>query len=225
MRLFLIILSLIILTLNCSGQIRTDIGSTIAKINQNDFNQGTKIINEDQIGGSPYLDKEFKSALIIKTDHTEIKDIFLRYNILKNTMEFKQKETVLFIADPVTISRIIFDNTIFVYCLYKDSKKVRLSYFQLITEGKYQLLKKYNTVFRASDGKTDTPARFENIQPDYYLRYRDGMAHKIRSRKELIKLIQPISQEVIDYLQQKRINIQNEEELTTAILYINNSVN
>jgi hypothetical protein len=223
MRWLLILFPLFIFQFCCFGQTDRDIGNSMAKINQQQFDQGVKRIDKKQIEGSPYLDKEFKPALIIKTDHSEIRNMALRYNAYENTMEFKQKETVLFIVDPVTISEIIFEDRTFVYAMYKAAGKTRLSYFQLLTEGKYQLLKKYNIAFKGPESKSDTPAQFISQQPAYYLRYKSGMAHLISSRKKMIRALQPISNEMVDFIQQERINVRNEPELINALKFINQS--
>ncbi|MDP3644014.1 MAG: hypothetical protein Q8S54_12585 [Bacteroidota bacterium] len=200
------------------------------KIHQQKMISGLNKNDENQISGSPYLYKQFKSCLIIKTDHSEIRDMVLRFNIFRNVMEFKQKETILEIADPTLIRRIVFDSCVFIYAPYTAANKIRLSYFQLLTEGKYQLLKMYKVDYKESGNINDVgpvidSKRFESRQPDYYLRYRSGMAYLLNSRKGLIRAIQPISQEVIDSIQQKKINVHNETELINTVIYINNSTN
>jgi len=225
MRWLLILFSLFIFPLFCFGQTTRDIGNSMAKINQQQFDQGMKMIDKKQIEGSPYLDKAFKPALIVKTDQSEIRNMALRYNIYENTMEFKQKETVLFIVDPVTISKIVFADRIFVYALYRAGGKTRLSYFQVLNEGKYQLLKKYSTTFKAPELKSDSPAKFVTQQPEYFLRYKNGMAHSISSRKKLIKVLQPVSEDIIDFIQREKINVRNETELINTLQFINRSEN
>lgn len=218
MRSFFIFLLAFIFAFNSSGQSREAFNSM-----ERIAHQGLRIIEEQQISGNPYLDREFKPALIVRTDDSEITNMSLRYNIFKNIMEFKQKETLLYIADPITIDHIILDNNVFVYAPYKASKKIKRSYFQLIASGNFQLLKKYNSVLKKSDPKEGTPTRFEDSKPDYYLRYKDGTAKQITTRKELIKIIQPISKEIIDYIQQQKIKVYDETELISTIKYINKS--
>ena len=213
----------------CNGQIVTDFKSVMEKIHRQKMISGLNN-DENQISGNPYLNNQFKSCLIIKTDGSEIRDMSLRFNIFRNAMEFKQKETILEIADPTLISRIVFDSCVFIYAPYTIASKIRLGYFQLLTEGKYQLLKMYKVDFNEKSkindvGPTSVSNRFESMQPDYYLRYGSGMAYLINSQKGLIRVIQPISQEIIDTILQKKINIRNETELINTVIYINNSTN
>jgi hypothetical protein len=62
---------------------------------------------------------------------------------------------------------------------------------------------------------------YENATPYYYLRYGDGMANLIDSQKKLIKILQPIPQEVIDYILKNNIKASDERELIDLMEYIN----
>jgi len=230
MRFLFTFFQIIIFTFFCNGQTVTDFKSVMEKIQQQKMISGPNNLEENQISGSPYLNKQFRSCLIIKTDHSEIRDMSLRYNIFRNTMEFKQRETIMEIADPTLIGRIVFDSCVFIYAPYTAASKIRLGYFQLLIEGKYQLLKMYKVDFKRSSkindiGPTSVSNRFESLPPDYYLRYGTGMAYLLNSQKGLIKAIQPISQEVIDTIQQKKINVHNETELINTVIFINSSAN
>jgi len=230
MRFLLTFFQIIIFTLFCNGQSNTGFNDLMGKIHQQKMISGLNNNDESQISGSPYLGKHFKSCLIIRTDQSKIRDMSLRFNVFRNTMEFKQKETILEIADPTLISRIVFDSCVFIYAPYTAGSKIRLGYFQLITEGKYQLLKMYKVDLKKSSnindvGPTSVSNRFESLPPEYYLRYGTGMAYLLNSQKGFIKAIQPISREVIDTIQQKKINVHNETELINTVIYINSSAN
>ena len=230
MRFLFIIFSVFIFTLLGYGQNRSVFNNTMDKINQQKMISGFENLEENQISGSPYLSKQFKSCVIIRTDGSEIRNLPLRFNIFRNTMEFKQKETIMEIADPTLISRIVFDSCVFIYTPYTVANKIKLGYFQLLAEGKYQLLKMYKVDFKASNrignaGPTNESNRFESRQPDYYLRYGTGMAYLLNSQKAFIRAIQPISQEVVDTIVQKKINVHNETELINTVIYLNSSVN
>jgi hypothetical protein len=62
---------------------------------------------------------------------------------------------------------------------------------------------------------------YENATPYYYLRYGDGMANRIDSQKKLIKILQPVPQEVIDYILKYNIKPTDEKELIELMKYIN----
>jgi len=221
MRLFLIILQIFIFACQVNGQIEgstnsENIGFEVARMNNSEFNRGKKYLSENDIAGSPYLDKNFIPASIVKTNGTEIKDISLRYNIYNNTMEFKKDGQVLSIAFPSEIFKIRMGGKLFVYTPYMTEKNVRSGYFQLLYEGRYHLLKKYDVVLKwPSDSRLqpNDSARFVSTPPHYFLRYGDGMAHLIDSQKKLIKFLQPIPPRLINYIETNKIKMKDEKQL------------
>lgn len=225
MRIILILVPFILWSFRINGQNINSQTSNAAfyeavKEKQRQSAENLNSTDEEQISANPYLNREFRPGLIIKTNKTEFRDIPLRYNIFNNTMEFKQKETILEIIDPQTIDHILLDEKIFVYGPYKSARKIRLSYFQILTNGKFQLLKMYRVNRNGATSKQESSV-FESTTPLYYLRYLRGTAHLIDSSKKLIQILQPISQEVIDRIQQNRITDYDENELIQLLDYIN----
>lgn len=221
MRLVLVLLSIFLLSLQVKGQNLKELNSeTLQKIQQSNQNRLGHSENK-HAGNSP--DGQFIPAVIIRNDGTEINDIALRYNVVSNTMQFKRNGAVLNIYETNKIKRIILGDKVFVYAPYNESKRIRLSYFQLLNEGKYQLLKMYTV---ATDGTAEKPgandySSYEKATTYYYMRYGDGMANLIDSQKKLIKILQPVPQEVIDYIMKNNIKATNERELIDLMEYIN----
>jgi hypothetical protein len=126
----LVLLSVLLLSLQVIGQNLKDFSSeTLSKIR----------LQSNLARSSP--DGQFIPSVIIRNDGTEINDIALRYNVSANTMQFKRNGTILNIYETNKIKRIILGDKVFVYAPYNDARRIRLSYFQLLNEGKYQLLK------------------------------------------------------------------------------------
>jgi len=212
MRLVLVLLSILLLSLQVIGQNLKEFSSeTLSKIR----------LQSNLAGSSP--DGQFIPSVIIRNDGTEINDIALRYNVSTNTMQFKRNGTILDIYETNKIKRIILGDKVFVYAPYNESKRIKLSYFELLNEGKYQLLKMYKVI---PDETTQKPLAndyisYEKATPYYYLRYGDGMANLIDSQKKLIKILQPVPQEVIDYIMKYNIKPTNEIGLIDLMKYIN----
>ncbi|MFY9151467.1 MAG: hypothetical protein WAO52_05600 [Prolixibacteraceae bacterium] len=187
----------------------------ISKRQRLEESQNPKYLTENEIAGSPYLNKEFISGNILKINNSEIKDIPLRYNIYTNNFEFLKDSVVLNIVAPSEIAKITLNNQSFAYSRYITPKNIRYSYFQVISGGNYQLLKMYRVVFENADGKIfgSDSSRFVQAAPLYYLRYNNGLAHLIDSKKKLIKILQPIPEEIINFIQQQRTIIRDENKL------------
>jgi len=232
MRTVLIILSVLIWAAHVFGQVGNqsetkDVGYEVAKLNSLNQNQGNKYLEEKDIAGTPFFDKQFQKSYILKTNGVEIKDIFLRYNLYNNNMEFKKDGKILSIAFPSEIQRINMGGKIFIHARYLKPKKVDYGFFQVLYEGDYQLLKKDQVVLKSPSDKTNQndSLRFEKLPPEFYLLYGNGMAHLVYSQKTLIKVLQPIPQNVIDYIKSNKINTKDENQLIDLMKYMADTPN
>jgi len=223
MRVLLLFFSIILWEFQVDGQIKSEnIGLEISKKNHLEFTKGLKYIDEKQIAGSPYLNKQFQPSYISKINGAEIRDMALRYNIYNDQMEFKKDGKVLSIALPNEVVRINMGGKVFIYKPYMTARNVSAGYFQVLYEGDYQLLKREQVKLRSPSEKTnpDDSLRFERTSPQFYLRYGDGMAHFVYSQKTLIKVLQPISQNVINYIKSNKINTKDEYQLIDLMKYM-----
>jgi hypothetical protein len=229
MRTILFILSIIICSGHLYGQIGDPSGAKnieqeFAKLKHLSQISKNECVDEKDIAGSPYLNKQFEVSDILQIDGTKIRNMPLRYNIYNNTMEFLKDGKILAIAVPFKIQRITMDGNVFTFNSYNERRKNSSGYFQIVYEGNYQLLKKDRIILKLPPDKSNAKdsLRFERISPQFYLRYGDGMAHLVNSQKSLIKRLQPVSKNIIDYIKLNRINTINEEQLIKLMEYMDN---
>lgn len=232
MKTVLIILAALICTGHVFGQVANhsetkDVGYDFAKLKNHILNQGNKYLDEKDIAGSAYLYKQFQPSYILKINGAEIKDMPLRYNIYNDQMELKKDGKVMSIALPNEVERINMGGKVFIYKPFRTAKNVSAGYFQVLYEGDYQLLKKEQVKLRSPSDKTnpDDSLRFERTFPQFYLRYGNGMALFIYSQKTLIRVLQPISQDVIDYIKSNRIKTKDENQLIDLMEYMDQNTN
>lgn len=223
MRLLFIILLIIIWSLQVNGQ---NPGTDMLKKFQEEAIRNPKTPTKGKIIESVYLDKHFVLGTVIKTDGTAIKEVPLRYDISRHTMQFIRDGVILDLVAPITIKQITFGDKIFIYAPYNAGKKIKRSYFQVMNEGNFQLLKMYNAINNESavkPGNIDTPTPSYIV--GYYLRYGASTANLFNSKKKLIKLLQPIPQKIVDYIEKNLRSINNEHELIDLLGYTNKVMN
>lgn len=197
------------------------------EIYKNNFqSQSGKKIDAKDISGTPYLENNFQKAYILKINGTEIKDVLLRYNAYSDNMEFKKDGTNYAIAFPSEIYRIKLGDLSFIYTQYQSATKIKHGYFQLLHEGTYCLLKKYRSVVKFPERfDSKDSIRFVQQSPAYFIRHGEGNSYEITSQKQLIKLLQPIHQPVIDYIKANNVNGKDESKLTNLMEYLEENVN
>jgi len=232
MRTVLIILSALIWTGQVFGQVKDysgakDVGYEVVKINSINQNNEKKYLEEKDIAGCPFLDRQFQKSYILKTNGVEIKDVPLRFNLYNNNMEFIKDGKILSIEFPSEIQRIKMGDKIFVYARYMKPKNIDNGFFQVLYEGDYQLLRKDQVIIKSPSDKTNPndSLRFEKLPPQFYLLYGNGMAHLVYSQKKLIKTLQPISQQVIDYIKSNKIDTKDESQLIHLMEYMADNPN
>jgi len=186
----------------------------------------SKKLTEKDIAGTPYLNKNFQNAYILKISGIEVKDMPLRYNIYSNNMEFMKDGNIFAIAFPSEIYRIKLAGKIFIYKQYQNADKIQHSYFEVLYEGNFQLLKKYNTILQIPDKSNFTDSvRFVAKTPDYYLRRGEGKIYPIISQKHLEKILQPVHQPIIDYIKANKINGRDEQKLIGLMEFLDDNEN
>lgn len=187
---------------------------------------GKKSLNEKDIAGTPYLDKNFQESYILKVNGVEIKDMPLRYNIYSDNMEFVKDGNILAVAFPSEIHRIKLGGKIFIYQQYLLANKVAHGYFQVLHEGDFQLLKKYSTELKIPEKSAiDDSMRFVRQEPAYYFRRGDGKIYAITTQKQLIKVLQPVHQPVIDFIKANKINGKDELKLVRLMEFVEENEN
>jgi hypothetical protein len=185
-----------------------------------------KYLTEKDIEGSPYLNAKFVSGTILKKNNVKFKEIPLRFNIYDNSVEFHQEGKILKIADPENVIEVKIGTDKFVYSTFSVSKKLDRSFFQVLCEGKYRLLKLYKIKVNGLDGNrgsflpNDVP-EFSRLPDEYYLLYRNGTAQQITNRKKLIKLLQPAPDKIVEFIKSDKFNFANEKQLIQLVESVN----
>jgi len=196
-------------------QLRVEIGKNMG------LNPKGKAVDEKDIAGTQYLDKNFQESYILKVNGVEIKDMPLRYNIYSDNMEFRKDGQTFVVAFPSEIRRIKLGGKTFIYEQYASANKVAHGYFQILHEGDYQLLKKYITTLKIPEKRdSEDSLRFVRQSPVYYFRRGEGKIYAIITQKQLIKILQPVHQPVIDFIKANKINGRDELKLIRLMNFL-----
>jgi hypothetical protein len=193
----------------------SDFMNRVNKNNQLEFNQ-------PDIEGTPYLNEEFIDGAIYYDGKYRIPSIPLRVNLYNDAMEYKDKNTILAVAKPERIDKIIIDDQTFIYLKKKNKSEVS-GYVRKWNESFPSLISKMQVKFMPKE----EPRPFEEAEPDrfvrqndkHYLLFADGEISEIKLVKKLIKLLGDHQNELTDFSKEKKVSKNDAEELSKLLDY------
>ncbi len=193
----------------------SDFMNRVNKNNQLEFNL-------PDVEGTPYLNEEFTDGSIYYDGKYRIPSIPLRVNLYNDQMEYKDKNSILAIAKPERIDKIIIDGQTFIF-LDKKNKSQVSGYVRKWNEDFPSVITKMQIKFMPKE----EPRPFEEAQPDrfvrqndkHYLLYADGEIAEIKSVKKLIKLLGDHQSELTGFAKNEKISNNDAAELGKLLDY------
>jgi len=193
----------------------SDFMNRVNKNNQLEFNQ-------PDIEGTPYLNEEFTDGAIYYDGKYRIPSIPLRVNLYNDAMEYKDKNTILAVAKPERIDKMIIDDQTFIFLKKKNKSEVS-GYVRKWNESFPSVISKMQVKFMPKE----EPRPFEEAEPDrfvrqndkHYLLFADGEISEIKAVKKLIKLLGDHQNELTDFSKEKKVSKNDAEELSKLLDY------
>jgi len=189
--------------------------------------KSTGDLSEDNIEGSPYLNKEYEIGEVLTEKHVRYVNVPLRYNIYSNEIEFKNaKGQTLSIDFPGNIKEVKIGHAVFVYRLYSFShKKLSAGYFQLMNRGKVEGLIHYRVIFKAAEPalayKEARPPTFEQKPAYYFVSIQKKPAVQVKNLKALITLLGNHKKELEAFARKEKIKVRRKNDLMRLLQYYN----
>jgi hypothetical protein len=186
----------------------------------------SKVLNENDIQGSPYLNNEFCTGTVYTTSKQKIVDIQLRYNIYNDDLEFKSPDgKILAIDNPENVEMADFCDYQMVYLPYLNRRNEKKAFFKVLEEGELSLYAKPDVFFQREqkgDGiRADKPAEFVEKPDILYLKISDRPAVEVGNKKDILEIIPHHKKEIRDYIRQQKIKPSSAENLKKLVHYYN----
>ncbi|MBO9691998.1 hypothetical protein [Chryseobacterium sp.] len=203
------------------GQLQNTAAPTDVFMHYRVNSKNGKQLSYDDIKGSPYNIKEFRSAKISENYET----IMARYNSYTDEVEFQKNDKIYVLPKNDVFSNIIFTNTKD-KLVYLTDKSDLSGYFFEIVSGKNTLLKKIKTVFidvipAESSYSEDKPAKFQTESPIYYIKTENGIIKSPGSKNNIIDNF-PGKKEALDvFFKSNKIKFNKEEDLIKLVNFLN----
>ncbi len=177
--------------------------------------------------GSKFLYEEFLLGTIVLKSDTLIEGIGFRYNIYEKQMEMFVNSDTLALIHPEKVKTLFFDRKLFVYTGFEEKNKVQMDYFQVLAEGKYNLLLHYKVLYIPKNPPI-TPYSAGTIYDKYELTTRyfyqvDDKSAQLLSKntKKILSLFTDRKPEMDKYIKEKNLKTTNEKDLIEIFRYYN----
>jgi hypothetical protein len=205
-----------------------DIRETMDFYNVNKFVGGEfkNVLNEDEIDGSPYLNREFEKGSIYTVQRQQYNEIPLRYNIYNDNLEFKTPDNeIMALAAPEIVEKAVLGNNVLTFSPYLVANKTKTGFFLILEEGKASLFAKPAVAFQNATEpaayKDAEPARFVKKADEYYIRIGSEQAVIISSKKDLIAAFPDNRDKIESFISKNKIKTNKPEGLKEVVKYYN----
>jgi hypothetical protein len=183
-------------------------------------------LTEDQIAGSPYLNKEFEKGTVYTIQRQQYNEIPLRYNIYNDNLEFKTPDNeIMALSAPEIVEKAVLGNNILTYSPYLMANKTKNGFFLILEEGKASLYAKPAVAFQNATEpaayKDAEPAKFVKKADEYYIRIGAEQAVIISSKKDLIAAFPDNRDKIESFISKNKIKTNKPEGLKEVVMYYN----
>lgn len=181
------------------------------------------------VAGSPYMNDLFIEGEVVINDSILFGKVPLRYNIVTDKMEFKNKRDQLMEIDySAGQFSFVIDKRQFIVMDYKDKNKIQNGHLELLVDGAMQLYKKHNRQFeKATEVKAfeePLPDRFTENDPTYLMANKGEIPESISGKKDLLQKLNEDAPKVEQYLKDNKLKMRSEESIVDLITFYNNAV-
>ncbi len=150
-------------------------------------------------------------------------DIYLRYNIYKDEMEFINNDKVLYLKKEIG-RKIHFINLNINYEVFNHNGK--LVYFQVMNKNGAKLLCKQNIEFQQykpaeTSYQKDRPADFNRKDDSFFIQLKEDIIELPSNNKKFFNLLDSSDSKLKKFTSENKLNIKNKEDLLKIINFYN----
>ncbi|ASB50932.1 hypothetical protein [Alkalitalea saponilacus] len=193
-------------------------------------NRRARAIADDrysQIDGSPYLNEDFKTGVVVINDTLIFEDIPMRYNIFSDRIEYKNDQDQVLELDTRRINKYDFkiDDLHLSLKEYTDGDLVLFGLLEVLEKGEVTLYRKYHVEMQ----EATPPKGFQEARPNRFVRRNDknlisigdDLPMMINNRRDFNGIIELIDADLDSYLRNNKVRFRSEDSILELVSYIN----
>ncbi len=182
----------------------------------------------EEVEGNPFLFSEWNWGAVRFRNGQYAKDLSLQFNVHRNKLYFQRNGQALEFVQPVAefmMGQVINNDSVAV--IYRSGfpvtdKTNEETFFELLADGKIQLLKYNSKQIRVFKGYNQPEKKAYEDLAEYYIFRTDGKMVKIRKDKEsLLQALPEQSAKIEELISSKKIKLKSESGLAKLIYELN----
>ncbi len=178
---------------------------------------------QNDIVGSPYASDDFEKGYFVTKTKYKISDVFLRFNIYNNNIEYKDENGDVYALEiPELFDFVVIGEIKYQYFPYSVNKKVHKGFFAVLEEGNTLLLRKDRVMYKKATEpgayKDAEPAKFVRQTGEFFIKVGEREARYVGGKKDLIEIL---SADVEGFIKKNKIKAGKEGHLRKLVQYYN----
>ena len=171
-----------------------------------------------------YIGSNWPIGKIILLDGGVIDNYLLRYNLLKDQLEYISGKDTLVFSNPQKINAATFGGHTFVYENYISENVTRQGYFELVVPGKNKLMVRRFVTSRKPDMEYPDDESLTKYKVDecYYISKPGMPANELKiNRKSALTYLNGHNADISEYLRITENKVRTVEDLKNLVSYYN----
>lgn len=183
-------------------------------------------IPKSRLKGTPYLFEEWRTGRLVVEGNRVVNNFTFNLNVYRNRLDFKHEGDLMSITQPERMVRLEYGDRIFHYRSYKERKKTKDAYMELLADGPVVLYKRFECKLLEPSYNEALAVGDRNYRlihhHDYYLGHADKLLLEIKTKKRsVLKALPNKKDKVRKYLKTNGLNLKDEYDLIRLIRYYN----
>jgi hypothetical protein len=179
-------------------------------------------ISAATIAGSPYLHDDFQEGVVYLDGKYKVDHVPMRLNLHSGDMEFKSKNTVMVIAEPAKVDKIVIGQEVFLY-LEKEQKGQVSGFVKQWNDSLPAIITKMKVDFFPKEAAKPyvepKPDRYERAPDEIFLLIGEGNMERVSTIKKLIQSLGAHESELQEYAKKEKTSASDPAELAAFIDY------
>jgi len=193
------------------------------------------IMDQPSTGGAPgptslpmlnnscYLEPGWTEGSVMLSNNSILENINLRYDLYHQQLQFVRDDDTLAFANPNEIKSFDLGKQHFIYTNYKSGNLVGKGYFEVVADGKCDLLVRRTVKYHLeTDANPSLQQELYIRECNYYLSRNGETAMQVKiSKSDVLAALSDKQQEIKQYMDVNKIKMNSCEQLKTVVDYYN----